>query len=119
MSARVLQRELGVVITCSFEGCTNRHQTANVYVKVNRADAKRLGWCRGGLPGKKRLDFCPTHAPAHLAEVAQYKADKAARIEARREAAKLKLAPREVQQAAAAARKAAREAKRAQVGGSL
>lgn len=114
MSARYLPRELGVVVTCSVDGCTERHQTANVYIDVNRADAKRLGWCRGGgLPGKRRLDFCPTHAPAHQLEVAQYKQDKAARIEARREAKKLLLASKAERKAAADARRAAREATKA------
>lgn len=87
MSAKVLARELGVVIRCNADGCTAVHRTANVRVKVNRAEAKRNGWIRGGrrqgskvvkladgtrkvvpeTKWSKAMDMCPEHAPAELA----------------------------------------------------
>lgn len=64
MSARVLPREFGVVITCNVDDCTERFQTALIHVKKNRAAAKSAGWIRGGGKGRARFDICPTHAPA-------------------------------------------------------
>lgn len=94
MSATLLSRERGCVITCNngvLEGhddCDARHFTANVRIRVNRIEATKLGWIRGGGDGRRRLDFCPGHADEERARVKVEKAAKAAAKKVRAEAMK-------------------------------
>lgn len=65
MTARVLPRELGVVIACNegdledgvVDHCPNIFKTALIMVGPNRVAAEREGWIRGGakaVPGPTR-----------------------------------------------------------------
>jgi len=77
MSSEKLSRERGVIIRCDYGAyedepgsCTASVHTGNVWIKVNRAFAALQGWIRGGA-GRKRLDYCPTHAPREQARNAR------------------------------------------------
>jgi hypothetical protein len=92
MSVTRLSRDRGIVIHCShgrWEGnadCAATHVTANVLIKVNRAEAKRAGWGRGGK-GRKRDDYCPEHLKAEklrLAQIDAAKRDRAAKRAAKK-----------------------------------
>lgn len=86
MTARLLPRELGCVLSC--DGCGARVQTGNIRKKVNRAWFARDGWIRGGGNGRRRHDYCPACAPAELARQVEEKRVKAERLDARRAALK-------------------------------
>lgn len=97
MSVRLLDREMGAVLTCNVGDCDARCQTAQVQKKLIRTYAKTLGWIRGGSTtdgGRgKRADICPNHAPTEAERIAKFLADKEAKKRARDEAKKKKFAP--------------------------
>lgn len=101
MTARVLPRELGVIIACDagsltgFAPCAAEVRTANCRVRVNRK-ALPKGWARGKCKGYKRRDFCPACAPREeivAAEVAA--AEKAAKAAERAQARAERISARE------------------------
>lgn len=70
MSVTKLPREQGIWIKCDgtssdqhpaapFNHCPEKLFTANVYVRVNRANAAKEGWGRGLRKDRKRADHCP------------------------------------------------------------
>lgn len=122
MSARVLPRQLGVVIACDaskltgFAACSASVRTNNCLIRTNRKHLPS-GWARGKRRGYKRYDFCPTCAPQEATVAAKVAADekaaRAAEVLERRQQRKAETerrrAERKVQRAAE--RAAARAAK--------
>jgi hypothetical protein len=94
VSARSIGNAFGIVITCNYDDCAERFQTANVRKSVNRAAAAKAGWRRGGAKDHKRWDVCPTHAPEEAALVQREADEREARKRERDAKQKAKLAPK-------------------------
>lgn len=88
MSARKLPRQLGVIISCDKDGCSEQFRSATIRIRDNRCWAqKQLGWLRSKWGGLRR-DVCSTCAPAEkkrLADPAKTREERAAKKQAREE----------------------------------
>lgn len=93
---RKLRRDYGVIILCDGTdetSCSQRLQTANVRVDMNRLAAAAIGWGRGLRKGRKRRDLCSYHYKLEKFLLSQEQWARALDMAKKDEARKAKLSP--------------------------
>lgn len=115
MTAHLKPREMGAVLQCDGDGCTERLVTGQILLGSIRDYAATIGWGRGSIAstperlGTKRHDYCPSCLAKDRAEAkaiedakAAKKAERIAKRDAKRKALDAKInAGREAAQAGA------------------
>ncbi|HEY6038669.1 MAG TPA: hypothetical protein VIV58_30510 [Kofleriaceae bacterium] len=125
MSVTKLPREQGIWIKCDgttsdphpaavFKHCPEKIFTANVFVRVNRANAANEGWGRGLRKDRKRSDHCPNCLSNEQQIEVNRKVESEARKAKRDEEHRAAKAAEKAARAAAAPPKKSRKPKAAQ-----